>query len=127
MINSVIILGRLTSNPELRISKNGKKVLTIAVAVERKYLQNSERLTDFFNVVAWEKIADFIYSYFRKGSIIAIQGNLQTRTYEDKQGNKRKAVEIIAENVSLGNEMKKESSATECDTSDYVDIPDLPY
>ena len=102
MINCAVIMGRLVADPELRTTTSGKSVTSFCVAVDRNYVrQGEERQTDFINVVAWRKTADFITRYFHKGSMIAVQGSIQTRNYEDKNGNKRTAVEVLAGNVSF--------------------------
>lgn len=102
MLNCAIIMGRLTADPELRTTGNGTSVTSFSVAVERSYARaGEERQTDFINVVAWRQQAEFITRYFRKGSMIAIQGSIQTRNYEDKNGNKRTAVEIVADRASF--------------------------
>ncbi len=102
MLNCVIIMGRLTADPELKTTPSGTSVVSFCVAVDRSYVrQGEERQTDFINVVAWRKTADFITRYFHKGSMIAVQGSIQTRNYEDKNGNKRTAVEVLAGNVSF--------------------------
>ncbi|MBE6827719.1 MAG: single-stranded DNA-binding protein [Ruminococcaceae bacterium] len=102
MINCAVIMGRLTADPELRKTPTGKSVVNFTVAVDRTYVRPGEdRQADFINVVAWNQTADFITRYFRKGSMIAVQGSIQTRSYEDKNGNKRQAVEILADNVSF--------------------------
>ncbi len=102
MLNCAIIMGRLTADPELRTTPNGISVTSFSVAVDRSYQKaGAERQTDFINVVAWRQTAEFVSRYFHKGSMIAIQGSIQTRNYEDKNGNKRTAVEIVADNVSF--------------------------
>ena len=95
-------MGRLTADPELRTTGNGIGVCGFTVAVDRNYRpEGEERQTDFINVVAWRKTADFVSRYFRKGQMIAVQGSIQTRNYEDRNGNKRTAVEIVADNISF--------------------------
>lgn len=102
MLNCVAITGRLTGDPEVRMTTSGTSVTTLRVAVERnRTAQDGTRETDFLDVVAWRQTAEFIGRYFRKGSMIAVQGSIQTRTYEDRNGNKRTAVEIVTENVSF--------------------------
>ena len=102
MINCAVIMGRLVADPELRTTTSGKSVTSFCVAVDRNYVrQGEERQTDFINVVAWRQTAEFVTRYFRKGSMIAIQGSIQTRNYEDKNGNKRTAVEIVADRASF--------------------------
>ena len=100
MLNVAALLGRLTADPELRKTPNGIFITTFTIAVNRSYVkQGGERQADFIDIVAWRNTAEFITKYFKKGQMIAIQGSIQTRSYEDKQGNKRKAVEIVADNA----------------------------
>jgi len=102
MLNSAIIMGRLVADPELRTTQSGTNVTTFTVAVERRFQkQGEEKQTDFIDVVAWQQKADFVTRFFHKGSMIAVQGSIQTRTYEDKSGNKRKSVEVVADNISF--------------------------
>ena len=102
MLNCAVIMGRLTATPELRTTGTGISVTSFTVAVDRAYAkQGEERQTDFINVVAWRNTADFVTRFFTKGQMIAVQGSIQTRNYEDKNGNKRTAVEIVADNVSF--------------------------
>ena len=102
MINSVVLMGRLTADPELRTTTTGKSVCSFSIAVDRGYSKNAEeRQADFINIVAWESTANFVCRYFSKGSMIAIQGQIQTRRYEDKTGAKRTAFEVVAREVSF--------------------------
>ena len=102
MLNCVTLMGRLTADPELRTTTTGKSVCSFSIAVERSFAKAGEqRQADFINIVAWESQANFISRYFAKGSMIAIQGSIQTRPYEDKNGNKRTAFEVIAREVSF--------------------------
>lgn len=132
MLNSVIIMGRLTSTPELKTTSSGLSVTSFTVAVDRRFQkQGEEKQADFLNVVAWRQTADFVCKYFNKGSMIAVQGELQTRNYEDKNGNKRVATEIVADNVSFCGG-KKDSAATEPAGGDNYDYTaasddDLPF
>ena len=96
MINSVILMGRLTADPELRQTQNGTSVTSFTVAVDRRFQRDQ---TDFINVVAWKQTAEFVEKYFKKGSLIALRGSIQQRNYEDKNGNKRTATEIVTDNV----------------------------
>lgn len=111
MLNTAIIMGRLTADPELRTTQSGTSVTSFTVAVDRAYKSGDERQTDFINVVAWRGTAEFVSRYFAKGQMIAVQGSIQTRNYEDKNGNKRTAVEIVADNVSFCGS-KSESGST---------------
>ena len=102
MLNCAIIMGRLVADPELRTTTSGISVTSFRVAVDRSFVKaGEERQADFIDVVAWRQTAEFVTRYFRKGSMIAVQGSIQTRNYEDKNGNKRTAVEIVADNVSF--------------------------
>lgn len=100
MLNSVVLMGRLTADPELRHTPNDVSVTTFSIAVDRDFARaGAERQTDFFNIVAWRQTAEFVCRYFRKGQLVALKGSIQSRSYNDKEGNKRTAFEIIAENV----------------------------
>lgn len=100
MLNKVILMGRLTADPELKSTPNGTAVTSFALAVSRGYhRQGEEPQTDFIDVVAWRQTAEFAAKYFSKGQQIALSGRIQTRSYEDRQGNKRKAVEVVAEEL----------------------------
>lgn len=137
MINNVALMGRLVAIPELKSTQNGISVTRFTIAIERKYAKSTEeKQTDFIDCVAWRKTAEFVSKYFEKGQMIAVTGNIQTRIYEDKNGNKRKAVEIVAEQVSFcGSKGEKQSDITPEIKSDnnlnveYTDIPDedLPF
>ena len=101
MLNCAVIMGRLTADPELRQTPSGVSVTRFTVAVDRGYVKpGEERKADFINVVAWRQTAEFVTRYFSKGSMIAVQGSIQTGSYE-KDGIKRSTFEIIADNVSF--------------------------
>lgn len=100
MFNKAILIGRLTADPELRQTPNGIAVCSFSIAVDRRFKgQDGERQADFINIVAWRSTAEFVSRYFRKGDPIGIDGSIQTRNYEDKQGNKRTAVEVVADSA----------------------------
>ena len=99
MLNCVILMGRLTDNPELRRTANDISVTTFTLAVERPYRSGAERQTDFIDIVAWRNTAEFVSKYFVKGQLVAVEGSLQVRSYTDKEGNKRRAWEVVASNV----------------------------
>jgi len=103
MLNCAIIMGRLTADPQLRKTASDVSVTSFTVAVDRngKVAEGQERQADFISVTAWRGAADFVARYFHKGDMIAVQGSIQTRSYEDKNGNKRTATEIVADNVSF--------------------------
>lgn len=101
-LNSVTIMGRFTAAPELKTTTNGTSVASFCIAVDRKYQpKGQEKKTDFIDVVAWQNTAEFICKYFQKGSMIGIEGELQTRTYTDKDGNNRKVTEVVVNNASF--------------------------
>ena len=102
MINNVVLMGRLVADPELRTTPNGISVTSFTIAIDRGYArQGEERQTDFIDLVALRQSAEFITRYFQKGSMIAVTGSIQTRNYEDKNGNKRKAVEVLVDRASF--------------------------
>ena len=101
MLNMIAAIGRLTHTPELRTTTSGKEICSFDVACERSYSANGQRETDFLPCVAWGKTAQFISQYFDKGSMIAVNGSIQTRSYQDKQGSNRTKVEVLANNVSF--------------------------
>ena len=101
MINNVTLIGRLTADPELRTTTTGKSVANFTIAVDRTYSKGGNKETDFINICCWESTADFVSKYFSKGSMIALRGEIQTRNYEDKNGNKRTAFEVLAKEVSF--------------------------
>lgn len=101
MLNNVTLMGRLVADPELKTTTSGKSVATFRIAVDRSYTKDGNREADFITIVAWESTANFVSRYFSKGSMIAVQGRIQTRNYEDKDGNKRTAFEVRATEVSF--------------------------
>ena len=102
MLNCVTLMGRLVADPELRTTTSGKAVATFRIAVDRSFVkQGEQRQADFITIVVWESTADFVCRYFSKGSMIALQGRIQTRNYEDNNGNKRTAFEVVANEVSF--------------------------
>lgn len=102
MLNVVAIMGRLVADPELRTTTQGNSVCSFRIACDRSYVQQGqERQADFIDIVAWRQQADFVSKYFKKGSMIAVEGRLQTRNYQDKNGNSRTAVEVVANNISF--------------------------
>lgn len=135
MINNVVIMGRLTKEPEERKTSTGKTVCSICVAVDNRF---DKEKTDFLDVIAWNQTAEFICKHFHKGTMIAVQGRLATRMWEDKNGNKRKNVDIVADAVSFCGSKGEKNSANPMDVpppndnegADYREIPDdedLPF
>ena len=114
MLNCAVLMGRLVADPELRTTPNNVSVTSFRIAVDRSFVkQGEERQADFIDIVVWRQAAYFVCRYFTKGSMIAVQGSIQTRNYEDKNGNKRTAVEIVADNVSFcGSKADNSGNAT---------------
>ena len=125
MLNKVILMGRLTADPELRHTPSGTSVTSFSLAVNRSFSRSGEQAqTDFIDVVAWSGTAEFVSKWFTKGLQVAVCGRLQTRTWEDKQGNKRKAVEVVAEEVHFA-DSKRDGSGNR--TAGNQSMPfDLP-
>lgn len=102
MLNVVAIMGRLVADPELRTTGNGTNVCSFRIACDRNFAQKGqERQADFIDVVAWRQSAEFICKYFQKGSLIAVEGSLQSHQYQDKNGNNRTAVEVVANQINF--------------------------
>lgn len=102
MLNVVALMGRLVYEPELKTTPSGINVCSFRIACDRSFArQGEERKSDFIDVTAWRQTAEFVCKYFQKGSMIAIEGSLQTRQYQDKNGNNRTKVEVVASNVSF--------------------------
>lgn len=114
MLNQVIIMGRLTRDPELRRTGSGTAVASFSVAVERDWpnKDTGEKEVDFINCVAWRQTGEFVSRYFAKGSMIVVSGRLQMRNWTDKDGNKRVSAEVVADNVYFG-ESKADREARE--------------
>lgn len=124
MLNVVALMGRLVADPELKTTQSGNSVCTFRVAVDRSYVsQGEERQADFITVTAWRKTAEFVSKYFQKGSMISVQGRLETRQYQGKNGNNRTATEVLAAEVGFCGPKAADKPATasyEKQTSNYV-------
>ena len=110
LLNHITVMGRLTRDPELRRAGDGKAVANFTVACERDFGQNGQKETDYFDCVAWRQTGEFVSKYFRKGSMIVVSGRLQIRSWTDKDGNKRKSAEIVADNCYFGESKKSAES-----------------
>ena len=131
MINCAVLMGRIVGDPELKTTPSGTSVTSFRIAVDR-----NGKGTDFIDIVAWRQTAEFVTRYFKKGSMISLQGSIQTRNYEDKNGNKRTAFEVVANHVSFcGKETNKAvdlepvgniDTATPQDF-ETIDDDDLPF
>lgn len=127
MLNVAIVMGRLVAEPELRHTPNDVAVASFTLAVERSYVKSgTERQTDFIDVVAWRGTADFVCRYFRKGQMMAVHGSIQTRTYTDKDGNKRKAFEIVATDVSFADSKRDNSGSSQPSYQPSTPAPAAP-
>ena len=113
MLNHIIIMGRLTRDPELRYTSTQTPVTTFTLAVDRDYAnrETNERQTDFIDCVAWRS-AEFVNKYFQKGSLAVVSGRLQIRDWTDREGNKRRSAEINVENVYFGDSKRRDSDST---------------
>ena len=138
MLNVVVLTGRLTADPELKTTSSGIAVCSFSIAVERRYRSGEERQVDFINIVAWRASAEFVAKYFKLGQMIAVEGSLQSRRYQDKDGKNRTIYEVVASNVqfadfkSNGASVDQEApSFSNTDESDFVEISgnddDLPF
>ena len=125
MLNKIIIMGRLVRNPELRRTQSGTAVTSFRLAVDRDYkAEDGSKQADFFDVVAWRSTAEFVSKYFSKGRMAVVDGRLQSRPWTDKDGNKRIAIEVVADSVYFG-DSKRSESGTPAETSGEIrELPD---
>ena len=113
MLNHIVLMGRLTRDPELRRTQSGVAVASFTLAVDRDFkAENGERETDFIDIVAWRSTAEFVSRYFTKGRMAVVSGRLQIRSYTDREGIKRKASEVVADNVYFGDSKRDGNSET---------------
>ena len=113
MLNHIVVMGRLTHDPELRKTASGVSVASFSVAVDRDFSQqDGKKETDFLDVIAWRNTAEVAAKYFIKGRMAVISGRLQIRNWEDKEGNKRRTAEILAENIYFGDSKKEDDSGS---------------
>lgn len=129
MLNHIIIMGRLTRDPELRNTQNGTAVTTFSLAVDRDF---GDKQTDFINVVAWRNTAEFAFRNFSKGRMAVVSGRLQIREWTDRDGGKRTTAEVVADNIYFGDSKPAEKPAEEQPTYSYTpefveDDGDLPF
>lgn len=122
MLNKIVIQGRLCSTPELRRTQSGTAVTSFTMAVDRDFKnQSGEKETDFIDIVAWSNIAEFVSNYFKKGDMAIVSGRLQSRRWEDRDGNKRTAIEIVAENIYFCGPKKSQQEQNFNQLADAVD------
>ena len=133
MLNNVVIMGRLTRDPELRRTQGGTAVTSFTMAVDRDFKsQSGEKETDFIDVVAWRNTGEFAAKYLAKGRMAAVEGRIQVRDWQDKDGNRRKSVEVVADNVYFADSKRdskpQDTPATnEPDFDEIEDDGDLPF
>ena len=129
MLNRICVAGRLTRDPELRHTQSGTSVASFTIACERDFKdkQTGEKVTDFVDVVAWRSTAEFVSRFFTKGRMAVVEGRLQVRNWTDKEGNKRRSAEILADSIYFG--ASKKDDGAESDENETVDDddPDLPF
>lgn len=127
MLNRITLMGRLTRDPELRHTQSGNSVASFTLACDRDYAaQGAEKETDFIDVVAWRNTADFVSKYFSKGRMAVVSGRLQIRNWQDKEGNKRKTAEIVADSVYFGDSKRdgQDNSAAAPASAEFTQLPD---
>lgn len=124
-MNQVVLIGRLVADPVLRYTQNGLAVASFTLAVDRGYAtQDGERQTDFINIVAWRKLAEVVANNLQTGRLVAVIGSLQIRSYDDQNGIRRKAAEVVANQVKFLDYAKDKSNSDESDEwSEFEDVP----
>lgn len=127
MLNEVILMGRLTRDPDVRMTQNGTTAANFTLACERDYApQGQDRETDFFDIVAFRNTADFVGQYFAKGRLVAVKGRLQQRDWTDKQGNKRRTTEILADRCYFA-EKRQDRDASDAGFQQMSDSTPVPF
>ena len=131
MLNKCFLLGRLTKDPEIRRTNGGTAVTSFTLAVDRDFKTNGEKETDFIEVVAWRNTAEFVSKYFSKGRMAIVEGRLQIRDWTDKNGNKRRTAEVVADNVYFGDSKRENTEEPEYKQADLAEISEedgeLPF
>ena len=127
MLNRIIVMGRMTRDPELRRTNSGTAVASCTVAVDRDFKsQSGEKETDFIDVVAWRNTAEFVSKYFSKGRMAVVEGRLQLRDWTDKDGNKRRTAEIVADSVYFGDSKRDGGDAAQIEPQGgFSEIEDI--
>lgn len=128
MMNRVCLMGRLTKDPELKQTQNNVSVATFSLAVDRNYQSDKDnKQTDFINIVAWRHTAEFVGKYFTKGQLVAVEGSIQTRSYQDKDGNNRTVFEVVADQVYFAEKKQngENKSQSESSAKDSFQVGDL--
>jgi single-strand DNA-binding protein len=127
MLNEIILQGRLTDTPELKVTNSGKNVTSFSLAVERDFSTGDEKETDFINIVAWNKTAEFISKYFTKGKQMVIRGSLQVRKYQTQNGENRSSTEVLADKVYFcGDKGQDPLQTVQNNLEQYGDFTEMP-
>ena len=131
MLNRIVLMGRLTRDPELRKTQTDTSVCSFSLAVDRDYKKDGEKKeTDFIDIVAWRATAEFVSKFFTKGRMAVVEGRLQIRDWTDKEGNKRRSAEVIADSIYFGDSKPQDAQpavhAVNVDASDFDEIEDDP-
>lgn len=126
MLNKIVLMGRLTRDPELRQTPTGNSVVSFTLACDRDFAaQGAEKETDFVDIVAWRGTAEFVSKYFSKGRMAVVSGRLQIRNWQDKDGNKRRSAEIVAENVYFGDSKPQSGQSQQAaQSAEFSQLPD---
>ena len=126
-MNKALLVGRITTKPELRTTSSGIPFTRFSVAINRPFTNNGERTADFINILVWRKQAENVCNFLDKGSQVAIEGRIQTGSYTDKDGNNRTSFEVVADNVQFLDSKSQRSNESQIPISDGVDIGNDTY
>ena len=130
-MNKVILMGRLTKDPEVRYTQNNMPVANFSIAVSRRFTKENDTVkADFFNVIAWNKTGEFVSKYFKKGQQIAVVGRLQNRNWDDQNGQKHYATDVVAEEVYFAGskaENNTNNNTENAETTEFTATSDLPF
>lgn len=127
MLNHIVIMGRLTRDPELRRTGSGVAVASFTIAVDRDYSSKDEKETDFIDCVAWRSTGEFVSKYFSKGSMAVVSGQLQIRVWTDNDGNKRRSAEVVADDVYFGESKRERPQPAPVSEAPPVEEPQGDY
>lgn len=131
MLNTAILMGRLTKEPELKYTANNIPITSFTLAVDREYKSGEEKQTDFINIVAWRQRAEFVSKWFKKGQLVAVEGSIQTKKYTDKEGRTNTSFEVVANNVHFAESKKADPlpafSQQVNDAFSNAEDDDLPF
>lgn len=127
MLNRAILMGRLVTEPDFRETQSGTPMVRFTLAVDRDYSQGDERQTDFLDIQAWRKTAEFVSKYFHKGQLVAVQGSIQVSNYTDRDGNKRRSWNVVADQVYFAGSKRDDGNSEPKANADVnVEVADAP-